>query len=719
MTSNTAIASELEASTNNKTEGTAAMDTYTRLNLAAITFVHPPNRSDIKHCPCDTSTTPQTNQDTTKFIRVYHTEPSVYGYNQNAWLVRETRFSTAEGWHAPGDDLVADDATPGSPVAVTGWWTEDPESDHSIWETRVYYIDTTGHIRERTNRTSFSPTGLKDDFDRSLPEPARLVPPAPGWKLTPLADDAGEAASTSPDIIPFPKITPLQGSKLAAFEVHGRLVDLFYQAPDQSIRVLIYEKANKRWSTYDDNNIVNPGKAKAGTPLAALLGGWWEHRLFYVTPEDKLAGAYGDVHSNWRDIEALPYQLAPSAMISAVAWNYATPFFEIRIYTTDDKDALYEMSYSRHQNGWKPSEESVAPVLGPASKSPAPGGNGSLPLSAVAAILLDGEYRTKVYFHPRRTIGEWDVCAKVPTYNGIPKTSTAAAEKRELEEKTRLLIKEDEERKAREEAERKRREEEEARIKAEQEEAARQARLREKEQKPATPKPPTLMLNDPVIVMGGLPTAPEDVDDYYAPVDNLPFPLTFYGRKTNKVWITDNGIIALDDDRAVYTHSLCYEYKDAKDLPFSKSHFPKYALFPLWADLMICKGSKHGIFYEHAGTAPNRTLTVEWLVTQFGATKDYYHFSATFEEARPGVVTYKYNAVDGDAGTKCTVGAQGDSCHVQFLHDNAARKIKPGLLVEIDTTQNKYVPFVCKWVLENPEFQQWRDDESSRLLWIG
>ncbi|KAI8633597.1 hypothetical protein F5Y19DRAFT_246235 [Xylariaceae sp. FL1651] len=658
MTSNMAIASEPEASTNNKTEGTAAMDTYTRLNLAAITFVHPPNHSDIKHCPCDASTTPQTNQDTTNFIRVYHTEPSVYAYNQNAWLVRETRFSTAEDWHAPGDDLVADDATPGSPVAVTGWWNEDSESDHSIWETRVYYIDTTGHIRERTNRTSLSPTGLKDDFDRSLPEPAGLVPPTPGWKLTPLANDTGEAASASPAIVPFPRITPLQGSKLAAFEVHGKLAEIFYQAPDQSIRVLEYEKGKNKWN--DDKKIIDQGKAKPGTPLAALLGGWWEHRLFYVTPEDKLAGAYGDAHSHWQDIEVLPYQLAPSAMISAVAWNYATPFFQIRIYTTDDKDALYEMSYSRHQNGWKPSEESVVPVLGPASKSPAPGGHGSLPLSAVAAILLDGEYRTKVYFHPRRTIGEWDVCARVLAYNRIPKTSTTAAEKRELEEKTRLLIKEDEERKAREEAERKRKEEE--------EEEARQARLREKEQKTARPKAPTLMLKNPFVIMGDLHKAPEEVDDRYKLVDNLPFPLVFYGRITNKVWITDNGIIAFDDNPAAYTDESCLEYKDAENLPFSKPNFPKYALFPLWADLMICKGGKHGIFYKPDGTTPNRTLSVEWLITQYGATDDYYHFSATFEEARPGVVTYKYNAVDGDAGTKCTVGAQGgDSEHLSFF----------------------------------------------------
>ena len=164
-------------------------------------------------------------------------------------------------------------------------------------------------------------------------------------------------------------------------------------------------------------------------------------------------------------------------MISAVAWNYGTGYFEIRVYTTDDNDALYEMSYSRHLDGWKPRAESVAPILGPASKAPTPGDSDGLPLSAVAAVLLEGNWKTKVYFHPRRTIGDWDVCARAPAFNGIPKTSVTAAERRDLEEKTRVAIKEEEERK--------RKEEDEARVRAEQE-AARQAQAQGTPQ----PKPP-------------------------------------------------------------------------------------------------------------------------------------------------------------------------------------------------------------------------------------
>lgn len=152
-------------------------------------------------------------------------------------------------------------------------------------------------------------------------------------------------------------------------------------------------------------------------------------------------------------VEPLSFQLAPSAMISAVAWNYATRAFEIRIYTTDAEDNLYEMAYSRHLGGWKSEAKPVAPpIMSKALRSPAPGGDGGQPLSAVAAIMLEGDWKTKVYFHPRRVIiDEWDVCAKAPLC-AVPTVSTAAEGKREIEEKTRILIKqkkEDEEKRKR------------------------------------------------------------------------------------------------------------------------------------------------------------------------------------------------------------------------------------------------------------------------------
>jgi hypothetical protein len=166
-------------------------------------------------------------------------------------------------------------------------------------------------------------------------------------------------------------------------------------------------------------------------------------------------------------------------MLAAVAWNYASPFFGIRVYTTDDRDELHEFSYNRNSGGWVADSQSV--------NKHNPGGlhvgfQGSAALSAVAAVLVEGEWKTKVYFHPRRTILEWDVCAKAPPSVGIHKPSQEGELKRAIEEETRLKIAEEEERKRAEE-EAKRRAEEEARKKAEEEEAKKKAEEEEERKK--------------------------------------------------------------------------------------------------------------------------------------------------------------------------------------------------------------------------------------------
>jgi hypothetical protein len=46
-------------------------------------------------------------------------------------LIKESRYTASNGWHVASDDLVADDAAPGSAVVAIGWWTE---SDQKIWE---------------------------------------------------------------------------------------------------------------------------------------------------------------------------------------------------------------------------------------------------------------------------------------------------------------------------------------------------------------------------------------------------------------------------------------------------------------------------------------------------------------------------------------------------------------------------------------------------------
>ncbi|KAJ4185052.1 hypothetical protein NW767_013011 [Fusarium falciforme] len=443
---------------------------YTKSHLSAITFLHPPSPVNIKQCPCDAKPEPKPASEQNTFIRVYHTEPSIYGYNAGCSLVRESRYSTSQQWHGPSDDLVADDAAPGSPVASVGWWAD---LANEVWETRVYYVANGGNLQERINHSSFSPT-VKDDFDTPLPKPEELIPPTPGWKLTPIL--ATENGTETSEKTGFPDIQPLPETKLAVVRSGDGKIHVFYQTADNSILEAIFNPG-KGWIA--EKSVVVASGAKAGTPLTAISGGWAEVRLFFVDTNDVLAYVYADDHTGWVQQELPAYKLPPTAMLAAVAWNYASPFFGIRVYTTDDRDELHEFSYNRNSGGWVTDSHSVSKHN--------PGGlhvgfQGSAALSAVAAVLVEGEWKTKVYFHPRRTILEWDVCAKAPPSVGIYKPSQEGELKRAIEGETRLKIAEEEERKRAEE-EAKKRAEEEAKKKAEEEEAKRKAEEEEERRK--------------------------------------------------------------------------------------------------------------------------------------------------------------------------------------------------------------------------------------------
>ena len=149
-------------------------------------------------------------------------------------------------------------------------------------------------------------------------------------------------------------------------------------------------------------------------------------------------------------------------MLTAVAWNYTSPFFQIRLYSTTIDDDLVELSFTRNSGGWAPAGQSVSAVVPEALLGP------EAPLSAVSAVVVEGEWKTKVYFHPsprRKIICEWDVCAKTPLHAGVTRVSTGAIAKRKMEEETRVKIAEEKERLRK--IEEKKRQEELKRVEAE------------------------------------------------------------------------------------------------------------------------------------------------------------------------------------------------------------------------------------------------------------
>ncbi|KAI1102355.1 hypothetical protein F4804DRAFT_313293 [Jackrogersella minutella] len=79
----------------------------------------------------------------------------------------------------------------------------------------------------------------------------------------------------------------------------------------------------------------------------------------------------------------------PTAMLSAVAWNYATAFFQIRIFAVGENDELRSYSYSRNSDGWAPVDRGESIIT---SRTAA---KLNVPLSTVAAVILENECNPK------------------------------------------------------------------------------------------------------------------------------------------------------------------------------------------------------------------------------------------------------------------------------------------------------------------------------------
>ncbi|KAI0531527.1 hypothetical protein GGR58DRAFT_524437 [Xylaria digitata] len=366
----------------------------------------------IKQCTCEGKQLPEKPAQQSQHIRLFYAEPGYYDHTRESFLIKENRFSEVQGWHTPSDGLVADDAATGSAATAIGWWhsSEDGLSFSDPWVTRVYYVNNSGNIRERINHSYFDPAPIHD-FDFERPKPEELIPPTPGWRPTPLDDELSEIVGA---VDSFPVITPHPLTK-----------------------------------------------------LAVVAGGWTEIRLFYVTPQNTLGDSYAHDGTQWVQSKLPLYKVVPTAMLAAVAWNYATPFFQIRVYATDGMAEVEEFSFSRNSGSWSPvkQSDSDSKTVNPLAAIH--------PVSAVAAATVGDSCSTK-----------WDSCTKVTFPSPITTVSEMFEERRGIEKETRVKIAEEKERLRREEEERMRREEEE-RLRREEEERLRQEeeeRLRREEE---------------------------------------------------------------------------------------------------------------------------------------------------------------------------------------------------------------------------------------------
>ena len=111
-------------------------------------------------------------------------------------------------------------------------------------------------------------------------------------------------------------------------------------------------------------------------------------------------------------------------------------------------------------------------------------------------------------------------------------------------------------------------------------------------------------------------------DETSKPIDT-PFPVHFGGQVFSRLYVTDNGLIAFDN---AFNSPVPYPLPD----------FETGALVaPFWDDFWPVFGGADNVFWDVAGTAPNRQLIVEWRNVS------HYPFSGPTLGFQVGTVTFE------------------------------------------------------------------------------
>jgi hypothetical protein len=162
----------------------------------------------------------------------------------------------------------------------------------------------------------------------------------------------------------------------------------------------------------------------------------------------------------------------------------------------------------------------------------------------------------------------------------------------------------------------------------------------------------------------GLSTLELTGDDETAPL-TLPFPFPFYGQSYGQAWVDTNGQLFFGEP----DHSYPDEYLEA--IPSAST--PNATIYVFGDDLVVGPGSL--IRTKLSGTAPNRTLLIEWSgVTRYENGDE--RLNAQVILAENGDITTNYSGLDNDheKGAHALVGvenADGSTATQVLFHEPA------------------------------------------------
>ena len=81
-------------------------------------------------------------------------------------------------------------------------------------------------------------------------------------------------------------------------------------------------------------------------------------------------------------------------------------------------------------------------------------------------------------------------------------------------------------------------------------------------------------------------------------------------------------------------------------------------LSALWQDMYIYQDESQWMSYTICGDVGKRSVTFDWRISKYQQVPEFYRFSATFYEEKPGRILVRYIEIS-DKGAGATVGIEG------------------------------------------------------------
>ncbi|MEU8676526.1 S8 family serine peptidase [Streptomyces sp. NPDC048560] len=164
---------------------------------------------------------------------------------------------------------------------------------------------------------------------------------------------------------------------------------------------------------------------------------------------------------------------------------------------------------------------------------------------------------------------------------------------------------------------------------------------------------------------------------------DLPFPVGLYGRTYRAASATTEGVLAFGTVSSSSVNA---------SLPTTGG--PNGALYPFWDNLQIdSASSESGVYWAARGTAPHRSVVVEWRDVQITAsTTQRISFAAVIGE--DGSVSYHYKDIGPgtyENGSSATVGIESDTGTDALLYSYNQATVADGMSLSFSTSRSAVV----------------------------